>query len=254
MPNPNTVNDKDKNGQPVNKGRYLTTGEKIRNFTGWAFLIAICLELIALPFYHQYGHPGEEQTEKPITIERQTIKPPPTPPPPTPTPPPTPVPQQTPQHHVVVAPRPMKITPPKVSHVGGSGPAQQTYHPPKNACSGPACMGQSTSTAPPQTAPPATPASCPDPNREAHTVELAQPDYPESASELGLGPVEVTVVVTIGPDGQLVNATIASDPSHNSAIEHEALRVARTTTYAPHLVDCKPVTDDYRYVIDFNPD
>jgi TonB family protein len=85
-------------------------------------------------------------------------------------------------------------------------------------------------------------------------VSEAQPTYPESATEENLGPVEVVVIVTVGPSGNLVDATIGSDPSHNSAIEHEALRVARTTTYAPHLVDCKPVTDEYRYLIDFNPD
>lgn len=232
------------------QGRYITTGERIRNFTGWAFVIAIFLELIALPFYHQYGNTHEEATEAPFVVKHlQTLKPPPTPPPPTPTPPPTPQPHQTPQHHVVPQQQRLRVN---LQHVTshGAGPSEQTYTPPPHSSTNGVPMGTAT-TAPP--APVSTPASCPNPNQEAHTVEQAQPDYPESAQELGLGPVTVVVIVTVGPSGNLVNATIGSDPAHNSAIEQEALRVARTTTYAPHLVDCKPVTSDYQYVIDFEP-
>ncbi len=239
--------------QSEQSGRYLTTGERIRNFTGWAFAIAVFLELVAVPFYHHYGHPASEQTERPITITKETIKPPPTPPPPTPTPPPTPVPRQTPQHQVVSPPRPVLVHPPKLTNNSGQGHVEQRYIPPKNACTGPSCTGAATSTAPPASPAP-TPAACPDPNQEAHTIEQAQPNYPQSASELGLGPVTVVVIVTVGPTGNLVGATIGSDPAHNSAIEQEALRVARTTTYAPHLVNCKPVTSEYQYVIDFEPD
>jgi protein TonB len=247
------ANKQNPNDPNVEKGRYLTTGEKIRNFTGWAFAITLVLELIAVPFYHHYGHPAQEQTEKPITISKETIKPPPTPPPPTPTPPPTPQPRQTPQPHVVSPPRPMKISPPKLHSNSGAGPVTQRYVPPKNACSGANCLGPATSTAPP--APPApTPASCPDPSQEAHTLQVAQPNYPESAQELGLGEVTVEVVVTLGPSGNVLSASIGSDPAHNSAIEMEALRVARMTTYAPKLENCKPVTSQYQYLVTFTPD
>lgn len=238
--------------KPDDQGRYLTTGEKIRNFTGWAFALAILIEVVALPFYHQWGNSHAEATEPPLNITHETIKPPPTPPPPTPTPPPTPQPRQTPQQHVAAPQRPVLVHPPKSSNAG-TGPSEHTYVPPKNACSGSNCTGSATSTAPP--APPApTPAACPDPNQQAHVVDQAQPDYPEQAEEMNLGPVEVVVIVTVGPSGNLVDASVQSDPSHNSSIEREALRVARATTYAPHLINCKPVTDEYRYIIDFNPD
>lgn len=234
----------DDNGK---KGRYLTTGEKIRNFTGWAFALAVFLELIALPFYHQYGSSEAEATEKPITITKQTIKPPPTPPPPTPTPPPTPQPHQTPQPQVHQVQPQLRVNLQHV-HSSGAGPATEHYVPPKNGSENGVPQGQGT----PPPAPPATPASCPDPNREAHVVDQAAADYPEAAQELGLGDVTVEVKVTVGPSGELVGEEIYQS-GHNAEIDREALRVARASTYAPKLVNCQPTTGDYLFLVEFTP-
>ncbi|MGH7737468.1 MAG: TonB family protein [Candidatus Tyrphobacter sp.] len=231
------------------KGSYLTTGEKIRNFTGWAFGVAIILELIALPFFHQYGSTEAQATEKPITIIHQTIKPPPTPPPPTPTPPPTPQPHQTPQHVVHQVQQRLLVHAPH-QHSSGSGQATQRYIAPKSGSEIGTPQGTAT-TAPP--APAATPASCANPYRQATVADEAQANYPEAAQELGLGEVTVSVKVTVGASGRLLAETIVQS-GHNGEIDREALRVARDSTYAPKLVNCVPTTGEYLFLVTFSPD
>ncbi len=235
--------------KPNDKGRYLTTGEKIRNFTGWAFAIAVFLELVVLPFYQSFSRVHPEQTEAPIKFYHlQTIKPP-TPPPPTPTPPPTPQPKVV-QQHQQPNPKPLVVQPPRV-HSGGPGEAQPAYHAPPHG--GENGVPGGTGTASP--APVETPGNCPDPNQDAHTIDVPPVEYPQAAEDAGLGEVDVVVVVTVGPTGALVGApSIMSDPAHNGAIEREALRVARETTYAPHLENCKPVTTPYQFIVTFTPE
>ena len=80
-----------------------------------------------------------------------------------------------------------------------------------------------------------------------------QPDYPESAKDLGLGAVTVEVEVTVGASGNLVSASVYKS-SNNSAIDQAALRAARQSTYSPRLVDCNPTTGDYLFRADFQPD
>ncbi|MHB8434026.1 MAG: energy transducer TonB [Candidatus Tyrphobacter sp.] len=227
------------------RSRYLTTGERIRNFTGWAFALAIFLELIALPFYHSLNQVQSGPTEKPFTIAKQTIKPPPTPPPPTPTPPPTPQPRQTPQHVVHPNPRPLLVHPPPVHSQGAGSQTQTHYTPPPNA----SVNGnpQGTATASPAAA---TPASCPNPNREATVISKATADYPQSAQELNLGDVTVEIKVTVGASGTLQDATVYSS-SHNMAIDQAALRAARESTYAPKLVNCVPTVGIYLFDVTF---
>jgi periplasmic protein TonB len=232
------------------KGHYLTTGERIRNFTGWAFALAILLELITAPFAHQYGGNAQQAKEVVTQIRHIKVKPPPTPPPPTPTPPPTPQPHTTPQPHVQTNNRPVLVHPPKVT-TNGAGGNQQTYHAPKNACSGPNCTGTATQTAPP--APVATQASCPVPNKAATVIDKADAEYPESVEELNLGNVDVGVEVTVGASGQLQAASIYSS-SHNSQLDQSALRAARSSTYSPELVNCVPTVGTYLFLVTFSQD
>lgn len=95
--------------------------------------------------------------------------------------------------------------------------------------------------------------SGPQPFREAYTIEEAQPEYPESARDLNWGHAQVAVNVTIGPTGDVAGADIASS-SGNNAIDLDALRVVRLTTYAPKLQNCQPVTSAYTYLVDYSPD
>jgi TonB family protein len=88
---------------------------------------------------------------------------------------------------------------------------------------------------------------------EATVTNPVQPDYPESARDLGLGAVTVEVEVTVGPSGNLVNANVYKSSS-NMAIDQAALRAARQSTYSPKLVDCSPTTGNYLFRADFQPD
>lgn len=80
--------------------------------------------------------------------------------------------------------------------------------------------------------------SCANPNEDARVVSAVNPSLPPTARNLH-GSVTVLVEVTIGPDGKLKSATIFKS-SGNSAMDEEALRVARASVYAPKTVHCVP--------------
>jgi TonB family protein len=63
----------------------------------------------------------------------------------------------------------------------------------------------------------------------------------------------VLVEVTIGPHGELVDASVQSS-SHNQAIDQAAIRAAKQSQYAPRLVNCVPTTGSYIFRAEFNPD
>ena len=88
---------------------------------------------------------------------------------------------------------------------------------------------------------------------EASVTNPVQPDYPESARDLGLGAVTVNVKVTVGPSGNLIGASVYKS-SGNMAIDQAALRAARESNYSPKLVDCQPTQGDYLFRADFQPD
>lgn len=109
-----------------------------------------------------------------------------------------------------------------------------------------------TTGALPRNRPPRS-ASCRQPNRDASVAHPAEPDYPDSARDLGLGPVSVEVLVTIGASGSLLGAVIRTSSS-NVAIDQAALRAARQSTYLPELVNCRPTDGTFMFRADFVPD
>ncbi len=83
-----------------NDSPFITSGERIRSFIGWAFVISIALHFLLAPFLRNMTQHTEEQTVEKVSVTKKITVKPPTPPPPTPTPPPpktTPPPQQKPQ-------------------------------------------------------------------------------------------------------------------------------------------------------------
>jgi TonB family protein len=225
---------------------YLTTGEQVRNFIGIAFLVSILLHLLATPLFpNLVQHHEDDQVEKMAVVKKPTIVH--TPPP---TPPPTPTPQkQQPQKQQQHSQPQLKVQPPKATN-SGAGPSENKYVPPsKGSESGVPSGGGTGPPGPPATAKP----SCPDPNREATASNIVQPEYPESAKDLGLGTVTVLVEVTIGASGTLEEAKI-SQSSGNMAIDQSALRAARQSTYTPQLADCVPTTGSYIFHAEFSPD
>jgi TonB family protein len=100
---------------------------------------------------------------------------------------------------------------------------------------------------------PAAARTCSEPNREAVVTKAQQPDYPQSAKPLGLGPVTAETTVTIDPSGNIVGAHVYKS-SGNQAIDDAALQAASRSKYAPKLVNCEAVTGFYLFRADFEPD
>jgi protein TonB len=196
-------------------------------------------------------HFAREATPPPQKVTVQTlIKPPPKP---TPTPPPTPTP---------TPPPPVKNTPPPVNlklHVvqshssdqSGTGPVEQAYTPP------PTGSENGIPTAVPTVVPTTAPTEVPTPSgpvaiTDSEIIHKVTPEYPQLAQDEQIQG-DVTVRVTIGPQGQVVNAIIASS-SGNPLLDQSALKAARQTTYKPPMANGVPTTQDYLVVYNFRLD
>jgi TonB family protein len=95
--------------------------------------------------------------------------------------------------------------------------------------------------------------ACPEPNRDAIIIKAEEPEYPQSAKPLGLGPVSVQIEVTIDPSGNIVEPHVYKS-SGNQAIDEAALHAASGSKYAPKLVNCQAVAGKYLFRSDFEPD
>jgi|SRR5579884_843791 len=236
---------------------FITTGERVANFMGWAFVISILAHLFIAPILPSMKEHSEEQSVEKVSVTKKIVVKPPTPPPPTPTPPPpksTPPPKQQ-----VQQPQPrLKLNVPKTTSKSSSSTTTETkYVPPAQGSEQGAPAGQGTAPPAPVAATPGPPAStpkpaCKTPYQDATVVQQATAEYPENARELGLGEVQVAVQVTIGPSGNLVNAKIAQS-ANNMSLDNAALAAARQSTYAPKIVDCQPVQGDYLFRVTFDP-
>jgi len=79
-------------------------------------------------------------------------------------------------------------------------------------------------------------------------VNAVQPQTPPIAQQQGITG-EVTVVVTLDAQSQLVSAAISQSPS--ALLDNAALAAARASTYQTEIVNCKPVGDSFRLLIEF---
>ena len=234
---------------------FITTGERVANFMGWAFVISIVIHLAMGPLLPRLNQHTEDQTVEKVSVTKKIQVKVPTPPPPTPTPPPpktTPPPKPQPEKQQQTI---LKVNVPKTHSQSNTSSSETKYvAPPKGSEEG---VPQGTvASAPPQpasTAPPGTPKpACKTPYQDATVVNQAQPEYPDAARDQGLGEVQVAVQVTIGPSGGLIDAKIAQS-ANNMALDQAALAAARQSTYAPKVVNCQPVTGDYLFRVTFDP-
>jgi TonB family protein len=99
--------------------------------------------------------------------------------------------------------------------------------------------------------PTATQPACP-PDRQATVTNAMSPDYPDSARDLGLGPVTVVVDVTVSPIGNIAGLNLAQS-SGNPAIDVASMIAALKSTYQARIVACKGVTGHYLFRAEFNP-
>jgi len=169
------------------------------------------------------------------------------------TPEPTPTPHATP-----TPPPPPKIMPPHVSSIHlpkntnpdhqVGGPTEQPYFPPTPGVAAP--------SAAPAT-PSAEPSASPTPNgpiaiKEGTFSYKAPLEYPYIEIQEHIEGT-VVVLVTIGPDGSLLSATIATS-SGDVHLDEAALGAARASRYTPYLVNGSPVEQQYKIVYDFRLD
>lgn len=96
--------------------------------------------------------------------------------------------------------------------------------------------------------PSATATVCPTPNRAATVVHLAAPLYPRGY--YSSKPVTVAVQVTIGPDGTITGGHVAQS-SGVTAFDASAVQSVEESTFAPKLVNCKPVEGTYLFRVTF---
>ena len=74
-------------------------------------------------------------------------------------------------------------------------------------------------------------------------------EYPEIAIQQNIEGT-VVVLVTIGPDGSIISATIAVS-SGNASLDEAALKAARACLYTPYLANGVPTEQQYKIVYDF---
>ncbi len=225
---------------------YITTGERVRNYLAAAFALSLLLNAALTAWYPNLTRDRVE-TPPPdvLTITHRTQVRLPTPPPPTPKP-------RIREHRPKVA-HPLVVALPRTHAVARNAPpgvraTVPTHGSPIGDPQAPVDAAGAPVAAEPATAAPA----CAHPNADASVTAVFPPDYPDSARDLGLGPVSVLIAVTIGSDGALLRATIAQS-SNNLAIDQAALRSARESTYAPRIANCMPAVGTYLFHADFDP-
>jgi TonB family protein len=96
-----------------------------------------------------------------------------------------------------------------------------------------------------------TPVANPTCNVDARIVHTVPPAWPQSAMHDGGGPFFVTIEVTIAPSGDLTNAAVRKS-SGRADVDSASVNAARSSTYAPKLVDCKPVGGTYIFKTQFS--
>jgi TonB family protein len=236
------------------ESRYITTSERVGSFVGWAIVLSLLVHVAFGAFMPNLANQHENNEVEKVSMTHKIKVRVPTPPPkPTPTPPPTPTPNPQvtpPPKKQVVQPKPLKVNLVHTTSNQAGASTENTVSQPKTGSENGAPGG--TGTAAPGPAATAKPA-CANPNVEATVTNAVQPDYPESARDLGLGAVSVEVEVTVGPSGNLVTASVYKSSS-NMSIDQAALRAARQSTYSPKLINCSPTTGNYLFRADFQPD
>lgn len=242
-----------------------STGERVRNFLGWAFVISLGIHFLVLPLVIRYNpsHAEQPDVEK-VSVSKKVKVVVPTPPPPTPTPPPpTPPPKQTPPPVKQTNPPPqpkLKVNVVHTTSKSNSGPNEAQYNvkqgsengvPQGNVASAAPAQGPAAATAPPTPPPTPTPTprpQCAVPNADAKATNLVSPDTPEMAKEQGVSG-EVDVQVSLDAAGHVTSASVLKTPS--SLLNSAALEAARQSSYAPEVADCKPIAGSYKFVAVF---
>lgn len=238
----------------------LLESPRTRNFLGWAFGISLIIHLALGPFFSGFqALKAQNKDVEKVSIEKKTPIKPPTPPP---TQPPTPPPpKQTPPPEVKNSPPPavkLKVNVPKTTAKNVGGPSERQYNVTKGSQEGipqgtaPTGPPAPAPTQPPATAPPPTPTpkpACNVPNVDPKPITKVEPDYPELARQQGAAGVS-NVRVTLDATGRVTNTKIEKSAG-NQALDNEAMRAAKATSFSPEIRNCDKVPGDYLFVATF---
>lgn len=96
-------------------------------------------------------------------------------------------------------------------------------------------------------------ATCAQPFREAMVTKAQQPAYPKSAKVPDSGVLSSVISITVDVTGRVVAGGIYKS-SGNADVDNAALQAAYGSSYAPKLVNCKPVVGNYLFRADFDSD
>src|SRR6185503_9647023 len=114
------------------KSPFITTGETVRNFVGWAFLLSVLVHFLVLPLLPNMKNHAEDQQVEQVSVQKKVKIKVPTPPPPTPTPPPTPPPHSTPPPKQAPVQPQLKMNVVKTTNTKGAPSTENSYVAPKS--------------------------------------------------------------------------------------------------------------------------
>jgi protein TonB len=244
------------------------SGQRVRSFLGWAFLISLLIHAVTLLLVPSTQQEAKKEEPEKVSVSKKVTVKVPTPPPPTPTPPPpTPPPKATPPPVKQTNPPPqpkLKVNPPKTTSQSKSASSVQRYIAPAagNENGNPNGTSNSAPPAPVATGIPATPAptpipptptpkpQCPNPNMEATVTNQVDPDYPDMARQQG---IEGTTQVKVSLDatGAITGATVYKSAG-NIQLDNAAIAAAKASKYAPEIVNCVKTAGSYLFRADFS--
>jgi TonB family protein len=241
----------------------MPTPRRLRFGIGTAIAFSVLLHLAAAPFVRfAQANPLPDPTAAPITIDYATPRPTPRP---TPTPRPvlTPAPQRALPHaapnvvhpRVAEIPRPMHaphLAPDALGSPHASGGPSTIAGDGTSPGSSSGGAGGPGSPAPFEASPTPTPtpkATCDRPDVAARTISVADAEMPEIARERNVtGTVDVRV--DLSETGAILGVSIARTP--DTSLDDAALSAARSSTYAPAIVDCKAQSGSYLFRVEFD--
>jgi TonB family protein len=243
----------------------MPTPRRLRFGIGTAIAFSVLLHLAAAPFVRfAQANPLPDPTAAPITIDYATPRPTPRP---TPTPRPvlTPAPQRqralphaapnVVHPRVAEIPRPMHaphLAPDALGSPHASGGPSTIAGDGTSPGSSSGGAGGPGSPAPFEASPTPTPtpkATCDRPDVAARTISVADAEMPEIARERNVtGTVDVRV--DLSETGAILGVSIARTP--DTSLDDAALSAARSSTYAPAIVDCKAQSGSYLFRVEFD--
>lgn len=94
--------------------------------------------------------------------------------------------------------------------------------------------------------------SCPHPFAAATAQHVVPPDYPSSIAQMQGATLTSVLVLSLGPDGKLVDDTVWKSTGLRQ-FDEAAMKAANAATYSAAVSYCRPVPAEYLFVTTFSP-